>query len=329
MRQRILITGGTGLLGAYMVRWFARQPGTEVTATFHRSDSTIPEDIRTSARWVPLQLPDRAAALDLVKGHTHVIHTAGKISYHSRDKFRMLDIHQTGTAHIVDACLAHDIRHLIYISSISALGKEKSPVVVNETTPWMDNEYSTSYGLSKYLGELEVWRGAGEGLNVSVILPSVILGTGNWETSSLQLLDRIAHKAPFYPAGQTGWVDVRDVVQFISCLIDQSVSGERWLISGADLTFADMYRKLSALLGLKRHFRPAPMWMARMILLAGKILGQSGLGPEILRQSYGTFSFDASKSLTVPGFHYRDLDQTLSEITDAYRNPAQQPYLPF
>ncbi len=323
MSKKILITGGSGLLGSYLIRWFLQQGYTQITSTYSTNPDAIAPDLREVVEWKKLILPDKMAAFDVVHGHEWVIHAAAKVSYLAGDKYRLLEINKTGTEHIVNACLAQDVSHLIYVGSIGALGRETDHVTLNESTPWLENQFSTGYGLSKYLGELEVWRGAGEGLHVSVVLPSVILGSGNWHSSSLQLVDRIVHKSGWYPTGQTGYVDVRDVTKFIGILLEKSNIGGRWILNGANMTYADLYHKLGAQLGLDKKFSPAPKWLAKTILTGSNLLKGGSLGTEMLNQVYGTFSYDASKSLSLEGFQYRLIDETIREVALAYKSEHQ------
>jgi dihydroflavonol-4-reductase len=322
MKQKILVTGGSGLLGSYLIRWLRQKGYANITATYQHSMDTIPSDICDGIKWLKLILPDKEQSYEITQGQEWVIHAAGFVSYKSSDKFRLLDINKTGTAQMVNAALAHSVAHFVYVGSIGALGREYNHVSLNESTPWLENEYTSGYGLSKYLGELEAWRGAAEGLNVSVILPSIILGSGNWHRSSLQLVDRIAHKAGWFPGGRTGFVDVRDVTQFISLLLEKSKGGERWLLNGADMTYADVFHQIAAQLELKKTFRPAPKWLAKTMLLFGNIIHGGGTGVELLNQSYGTFSYDAAKSLGMEGFRYRDIGETIRDVSIAYKAGA-------
>ncbi len=327
MNSRILVTGGTGLLGAYLLRWLRHQGYAHLTATHQHPTTPVPEDLREGVIWRTLILPDAQAAYDVVREHDWVIHAAGLISYDPGDKHRLLDINRQGTAHIVNACMEHGVKHLVYVGSIGALGREKNHMTLDESTPWVDSLYSNAYGLSKYLGELEVWRAAGEGLNVSVILPSVILGTGDWHRSSLQIFDRVAHKAGWFPAGQTGFVDVRDVARFIALLLEQERSGERWLLSGVDLPYENLYRMILEHLQLKKTIRPAPKWLAYALLRMQSLLtGHSMM--DVLNNTYGTFSYDTRKSRSLEGFHYTPIETTLRQICGIYRDPGSGPVLP-
>jgi len=326
MKERILVTGGSGLLGSYLIRWFLQKGYSNITATYHQTRETIPEDIRDGVIWLPLALPDKQACTDVTKGQDWVIHAAGYVSYTPADKYKLLDINQTGTEQMVNACIDQNVSHFIYVGSIGALGRETDHLTLNEKSEWVENAWSTSYGLSKYLGELEVWRAAAEGLKVSVVLPSIILGSGDWDRSSLQMIKRIVSSPGYYPTGQTGFVDVRDVTAFIGLLLEKSIVGERWLLSGSSTPYGEIYKSVARHLGMEKTFKPAPKWLANLMLRSSHLFKGKGIGLEVLKHTYGTFSFDASKSLTVENFSYRSLEESLRDIAAGYRQ--NQPGLP-
>ncbi|MEP6646042.1 MAG: NAD-dependent epimerase/dehydratase family protein [Saprospiraceae bacterium] len=325
---RILVTGGSGLLGSYLLRWFRHNGYKNLTGTFHK-EGTIPADLHEGIEWRSLNLPDILETHEIVRDKDWVIHAAGLVSYNPEDKYELLNVNKVGTETIVNACLSHDVQHLIYIGSIASLGKEINHQVLDESNPWLQNDYSTPYGLSKYLAELEVWRGGYEGLKVSVILPSVILGTGHWKSSSLQLIERVAKKMPWYPGGQTGYVDVRDVVEFIGLLLKKNLVGERWILNGINLSYKDIYQKIAKRLGLKKKFKEAPEWMARGVLMLTNMKKGRLSVPDLVHQVYGTFSYDASKSLTVEGFQYRSIDKTVDEVIGVYMDKREGRVLEF
>lgn len=320
MNERILVTGGSGMLGAYILRKLLASGYTHITSTYYQHKDHIPVDLRDRIDWQPLAMPDIAATHDLVHGHDWVIHNAGLISYRKGDKEKLLDINQTGTQQIVNACLASSVSHLVYIGSIASLGKEKNGVTLDEKSPWLDNAFSTNYGLSKYLGELEVWRGNGEGLPVSVVLPSLIMGAGHEDSTGIHLVDQMITKPGYYPGGQTGFIAAADIAAFVVLLLQQHRTGERWLLSHVNLTFAELYKRISEKLKLKKKFRPAPKLLSGIYLHAASLLGKGHLGPELLNQSYSTFSYNGSKSLSVEGFAYTDIDEAIEEMVDAYQH---------
>src|SRR5688572_16357100 len=115
MTKPVLVTGGSGMLGAHILRHLLSAGYTNITATYHQHENNIPADLRDHIRWEPLTLPDLTAVNELVQGQAYVIHNAGFISYRQRDKTKLLDVNQEGTRQIANACLAEQIEHLIYI----------------------------------------------------------------------------------------------------------------------------------------------------------------------------------------------------------------------
>ncbi len=100
--------------------------------------------------------------------------------------------------------------------------------------------------------------------------------------------------------------------------MERSVIGERWIVSGANLTYGVLYERIAGYLGLKRKFRVAPKWLAKIILKTRNLIKAGTLGGELLNHVYGTFTYDASKSLKMEGFSYRDIDETLKEVAENY-----------
>jgi glycosyltransferase involved in cell wall biosynthesis len=81
----------------------------------------------------------------------------------------MMLVNIEGTRNIVNASLLNNVKKLVHISSIAAIGRDEKSDIITENTAWTDSEMNTNYAKSKYLSELEVWRGVEEGLN-SIIL---------------------------------------------------------------------------------------------------------------------------------------------------------------
>lgn len=215
---------------------------------------------------------------------------------------------------MIDAALVHDVRHFVFVGSIAALGKDPEQPVLDETGGWIDGPYATAYGLSKYLGELEAWRGAAEGLPVSVVLPSIVLGEGSADRSSMQLLHMAGRNPLWAPAGETGFVDARDVADFICLLLRREKTGERWLLSAGQLPYADLLVRLSKIAGLQQRCLVPPFELALLYYSWIKGLWGARISPEMIRQVYASFRFDNAKSLGIGEFRYRSLDETIHDL---------------
>src|SRR5690606_38359872 len=85
------------------------------------------------------------------------------------------EVNVEGTANVVNVMLQKKINKLVYISSVAALARSAEALVIDENEKWTSSPLNTPYGISKYLAELEVWRGAQEGLEVMIFNPSVLM----------------------------------------------------------------------------------------------------------------------------------------------------------
>lgn len=318
--QQILVTGGTGLLGSYLLRKLILDGYTHVRALKRAtSQLDLVEDIKNQIEWVECDILDVIGLEDAMQGVEQVYHCAAIVSFKSSERQKMKHINVNGTANVVNAALDANISKMVYVSSIAAIGRNLKNPVVHENQKWEDSAINTSYAKTKYLAEKEVWRGVAEGLNVAIINPSVILGSGVWRSGSTQIFHEIWKGLKFFPEGQTGFVDVRDVAELMIKMMQSDVSAERFIANGANLVFKDFFDQIAASI-----HKPAPSirvnafirgvaWRAEW--LKSKIFGSSPMiTKETAMISAKSFSFDSSKSIQTFDFQYRPMDETIQAI---------------
>ena len=173
----ILVTGGSGLLGKALLDMLISK-GETVKAIYHTSPLSYPD----SPRLIPVScdILDVYALEDVMKDVTEVYHCAGVVSFSPRDEKKLYAVNVEGTANVVNACLIAGIQKLLHVSSVAALGRIRPGEMINEKMQWTPETSNSKYGHSKYMGEMEVWRGVAEGLNAVVVNPAIILGPGDW-----------------------------------------------------------------------------------------------------------------------------------------------------
>jgi nucleoside-diphosphate-sugar epimerase len=252
-----------------------------------------------------------------------VIHCAALVSFHARDKNLLLQINRVGTRHIVNAALHQKVDRLIYLSSVAALGRNTNGYPINESSKWEDGPKITHYGRSKFLAELEVWRGQAEGLSVAVLYPSIILGAGNWHKGSSKLFS-FAYRSPkYYPTGQTGLVDVKDVANAIELMINRGIDGDRFLLNGINISYQALLTKIAEALGktpprkpLAKPFAFLMTWLDKWrVLLTGTY---PLLSKESVNNAYHQFIYDSEKSKKELGLDYTDFDHTITTIANVF-----------
>ena len=314
----ILVTGGTGFLGSYLIRLLV-QKGYKVRALRRTSSPMdLVRDAASQVEWAEGDVTDVVSLEDAFRGVTHIMHCAAISSFHPRDAVRLQNINVDGTANVVNLALDFGIQKLIHVSSIAALGRSKERPQLDESSKWVQSKGNSRYAVSKYLSEQEVWRAHAEGLPVAIVNPAVVLGGGFWDAGSPRFFTQIDAGLKFWPIGRGGFVDVRDVVQFMLHLLESDISGERYILNAQNASFKELFGLIANALGTK----PPPIKVTPLLAevawrvewLKEKILGaEPVVTKESARSSVSSFYYDNKKSLTVPGFQYRPLEQTIRE----------------
>lgn len=265
----VFVTGGSGLIGSFLIPALLDR-GLPVRALYRSQIPAIPGAQRVE--WVEADLRDSLAIQQAVQGVTHVFHCAGLVSYAPQDEEALLQVNVEGTAVVVDACLAQPGVRLCHVSSVAALGsaapaaQPSATMNVDEEAKWDLGAAHPAYATSKYLGELEVWRGISEGLSAVIVNPSVILGPADWRRSSTRLLRYAYEEHRFYTPGQVNVVDVRDVVALMLQLtLDLEVRGERFVLSGGVLPLHSLLSQAARCFGKTPPSVAVPNWAAETI----------------------------------------------------------------
>jgi nucleoside-diphosphate-sugar epimerase len=313
------VTGATGLIGSHLVLQLAEE-GMPVSALFRNEIGKSEvfnlfqfygkENLYTQIQWVKGDVEDADDMFDLTEGMENVFHCAAIVSYHKKDASRMLDVNINGTKNVVNACLENDVKHLIHISSISALGDSKG-TVIDEETPRDFNDYHSNYSKGKYLSEQEVWRGIQEGLNATILNPGVIFGPNNCTRSSGTMIARIDKGLPALPAGGSGIVSVLDVVEVMVRAAKQTPTNERYILCAENIRMSELFTKIADALQVKIGKNIAKKWQIKLVfymealveIFTGK---RATITREIIRNYDEVKQFDGSKAKRVFGFEYRD-----------------------
>jgi len=326
----ILVTGGTGFLGAYIIKHLVIK-GYDVRA-IRRENSKLPffisPDLLTNVDWVDGDILDIISLEEAMNGVDMVVHAAAKVSFTGNDRDELFKINIEGTANVVNAALDKNIKRLIYISSVAALGRTSNGETVDEKREWQDSKINTNYAVSKYKAELEVWRAMGEGLQGCILNPGTILGYGDWNTSSCAIFKTVYDEFPYYTNGVNGFVYVEDVAMATVQLIESDINFERFVVNGDNWSFRHLFNSIADGFN-KRHatINATPSLAAiawRFEKLKSLVTGKTPLfSKESARVAQSATCFDNSKLLKFfPGFTYTPLEEAVQKICAAYNKNA-------
>ena len=316
----ILVTGSAGLLGATLVQQLLAK-GKTVKAIFN--NTALPFAASPDLIPVKCDILDVYALEEAMRDVTEVYHCAALVSFSPADAQKLFKVNVEGTANIVNAALKAGVRKFVHVSSVAALGRIREGEIINEQMQWTPETSNSRYGQSKYLGELEVWRGAAEGLNAVVVNPVIILGPGDWNDSSTKIFKSVYDGFPWYAEGSSGFVDVRDAAGAMIALMESDISGERFIMSAGNFSYRDIFNMIADAFGKERPSKKVTPFLAavkwRLDALKSKFTGTSPLvTKETAATSLAKVQFDNGKLLkAVRGVQYISMKQTITETCAA------------
>lgn len=320
----ILISGAKGFVGNHLLHYLSKS-GEKIRALYHYSEPTSEDRQLKNVEWIQCDLLDILETEAAMKNVSQVYHCAAKVSFSDADKSSIIHCNQESTANLVNAALEQNIDKLIFVSSIATLGRAEPGKILSEETFWEESKHNTAYARSKFLAEMEVWRGMAEGLNAAIVNPGIILGCGSWDKGSSGLLKIADKEFPFYTEGINGWVDVNDVVRAMHTLMLSDIRNERFILVEDNYAYKDIFTMMAEALGKKAPHIATPKWASELLwrwqALVQKTGGkQATVSKETARTAQLKCIYDSSKFLkTYPEFRYTPVRETIGRMAFEYR----------
>lgn len=284
----------------------------------------IPAQIFSQVEWLDGDVLDTHVLEQAMEETDVVIHSAAMVSFAGADEKQMYKVNIEGTANVVNAALLKKVKRFVHVSSVAALGRTQNGETVSEKKEWEDSSTNTHYALSKYYAELEVWRGTGEGLDAVIVNPSMILGYGDWNNTSCALFKTAYGEFPWYSNGINGFVAVEDVARATVLLMESGISNQRFIVSGDNWSYRQLFNSMADAFGKKRPQREATPLMAAIAWRLEKVKSLVSGKPSLLtkesaRVAQTSTYFDNSKVCnTLPGFTFTPIDSCIKNACNHY-----------
>ena len=331
--MKILITGATGLVGSATARRFLAKGHTVVVLHRTDSDRSLLCDLESRIEWREGDILDILSLEKALADVDYVIHAAAVVSFVPRDESDMYKVNVEGTVNVVNACLKKGIRKLCHVSSVAALGRpdprmieDDATTIIDETQRWTDSPNNSAYAKSKYLAELEVWRGIAEGLSAVIVNPSLILGEGDWQKSSTQLFKYVYDGRPYYTEGTVNYVDVRDIAEAIYQLVLSEIESERFILSAGTATYRQLFAAIADGFGKKPPHIKVGSGLAGVIWRVEAVRSWlTGSRPLITKDTARSaahhFEFSNAKIKKALSFDFQPLDKTVKRVCESFLAP--------
>ncbi|MBU6262181.1 MAG: NAD-dependent epimerase/dehydratase family protein [Bacteroidetes bacterium] len=320
----IFITGASGLLGSSLIEiLFEKHNGPlplQIRALYRKQIPAI--QFADKIEWIEGDVLDVVVLEEALKGVEQVYHCAAIVSFDPKQKQKMHATNVEGTANVVNACIDAGVKKLLFVSSVAALGRIREEGSINETMNWSEATSNSEYGKTKYLAEMEVWRGIGEGLDAVIVNPVIILGCGDWNGGSSGIFKSAYDRFPWYTSGVSGFVDVKDVSNAMNLLMNSNISAQRFIISGHNTPYRTIFNLIADAFKVPRPYKKVTPLLAaivwRLEAVKAFFTGSSPLlTKETTLTAQASVYFDNSKLLNaLPDFSYTPLEDTINRVVN-------------
>ncbi len=332
----VLVTGGTGLVGAHLLYQLCQEDFPVVA--IHRSTSNLNavkqvfsfytdefERLFNKITWKVADVNDIPSLKEAFVGITHVYHSAAVISFDKKNDELLRKVNIEGTANMINVSIDSKIKKFCFVSSVASIGKFKNQTAVTEENDWNPEDANNGYAISKYGAENEVWRGSQEGLDVVIVNPGVILGPGFWQSGSGKIFESVYNGFKFYTEGITGYVGVQDVVKSMLLLMKSNCVNERYILVAENRSFKDIVFAIADEFKVKRpsiKVTPVLRELAWRFALLKSIFTDKPafITKESIRASNRITNYNSTKITQEIDFTFESLQQTIKNTCSKYTN---------
>lgn len=186
----ILLTGGTGFIGAEIVRNLLEADSSQEIIILHRSGNFQRiQDLVDKVQLIQCDLADHEGidAIIAKTGPDVIYHFGAMLTSMCEDNPQAaIQTNAIGTYQMLESARKHEVRQLIFASSIGSYGRDIQEETIDDTTL---QRPVTIYGVSKVFGEqLGMYYKSKYGLDFRGLRYPVIIGPGVKTFSVLQLI---------------------------------------------------------------------------------------------------------------------------------------------
>ena len=263
--KRVLVTGATGLFGAYVVARLLKQGG--LVRGLARSPSARHAVEALGAEAVPGELSQVESLVAAAAGCDTIVHAAAAIAT-NRHAAGLRQVNVTGTANVLAAAERAGCR-LVHVSSTAVFGASRYTLRPDETTALPELPADDAYGRSKQEAERTVLAAHAAGrIWAAVVRPPMMYGRGDRQLAPR--LGPILSLGLFPLAGggdtQIALVHADAVAEGIVRVASRDAAGGRvyHLTHDFDLTLAELVRHAGVGLGRRIRTPRVPVTMARL-----------------------------------------------------------------
>jgi dihydroflavonol-4-reductase len=198
-----------------------------------------------------------------------VIHCAAIVTTYPEYNQKVYDVNVTGTKNIVEKCIEHKVKKLVYVSSTSAIPEFPRGQRICETTVFDPNTVIGFYAKTKAEASQVVMDAVNkDGLDASIVFPTGICGPEDYAYGHITqlLIDYVKGKMQAGIMGGFDAVDVRDLAKGIISCAEKGRTGEGYIMGKQFVTLKEIFHIISERTGVREITTMIPVWLAKAIV---------------------------------------------------------------
>ena len=321
-KMKVLVTGANGLLGHQVVIELLRR--NHRVSIIVRSERNIYFDLNAVEVHTG-NFTDYHQLKTASQGCDAIIHIAAVTAtnlLHYEDYQR---INAVGAGLIVKVSEELKIDKLVFVSTANTVGYGRPNQLADETYPVQPPFSNSYYAQSKVEAEKIFSNAANKnGKHVVIVNPSFMIGAYDTKPSSGKLMLLGFRKTVlFIPGGGKNFVPVRDVARVVCNALTQGRSGERYLVTGVNMSFLEYYNLQSKIAGYKQFIVIIPDIFLKIAGMAGDIIRKFGLKTEICSMNINQLMireyYSNAKAQKQLGLNPSDLESAITEALNWFK----------
>jgi len=314
---KVFVTGGNGFIGSRVVH-LLKAGGHDIRCLLRETSDTS----RIAGIEFERHLGDLRDVDSLVEGMTGcdaVIHLASLSAWDQIRSPIMRTIVVDGTRNVLEAATACGKLRVVFVSSCTAVGATKTPVVMDESATFDLPNEPFVYANAKVDAEAicaEFFEQ--ENLPVVIVNPCEVWGPNDDDFITAEYArDTLKDWPALTVDGGTALAHVDDVAAGIVSAIAKGRPGERYILGGENIAAPALTRMILDCAGMKKWVVQLPngltLWAIRAMANVGL---PTPVNPDLLAHAVMYWFADSSKAEQELGYTYRPARETVQDLVD-------------
>jgi dihydroflavonol-4-reductase len=323
--MRALVTGGTGFVGAHLVRTLLTR-GYDVRCLV-RASSRRDNLKALDVEFAEGDLRDFDSVKHAMKSCEAVFHCAADYRLWCREPAVIYDSNVRGTDNVLKAAFEQGVSRVVYTSTVGCLGLSNNGGFANENAPVSLDDMIGDYKRSKFQAELNAREWAERGLPVVIVNPSTPVGDMDIKPTPTGkiIVDYLRGKMFGYVETGMNLIDVADCAEGHVLAAEKGRAGERYILGGPNLTLKEMFDLLGNITGIASPKMKVPHWVAETYAHVENFwsIRVAGREPEVpvesVKLARKKMWFDPSRAVEVLGLPQHPIENALERAVTWFR----------